>query len=814
MTYADDTFTELSANTVSHWTCFALAWAEERGHTPIHPSELAEQMGAVFNKNTVNTAVNQLISDGSLYRTPRRGRRLVSLSEAGKRALLDAGIPSSLPQKSTQELDHDFSLPDAAHNICDESPPEKLYIETDESPTHLFSIEETTGELQPLCGATASAEHRRVASPQGIRHRDVCEYCTERRDFELWEDNTDPVTASETVPELFINDASLSFVSGDMRHLWTLDENSRGGSHSMYEPLCDSVDSIRQRRVSRSFTSAPTLDELAADDVCTACQQHERVDEYRAIVKNYQESTESTTPSQWERYQDWVDEHEFDDNTFEPDQLLEEGMVLVSIPYTARGASQRKLHAYCRLHSDGSDSTNLFTTVCGTRGATTEHEDNLDAMEPSSFLRRSDACKRCSTIVETQDGVETPRRQNAKTVNYDPFGVFGDGDSDFLTPTTDESTEPAEPTEAAEPEVPEDSGEDAIRCSDCGREFDTSKGLTLHWGHPRTDCEYPFPTEDERAILTGLWLAGGDADGSSTPLLRKTSVNREALEFINGQLGIWSGSVDVGQTEDDQRANVEAGFGYKNSESRTQYRLTTRTCPWLDELAELSIEDVELQPDAARILYSFRGHLIDKSTISIRHRNGPGLATLLEDAGFGVRNVTEPSEGKHQYRVTLAASAAREFAEWVGDPLPGFENKAFEFRESHVHKEGQRVSAETDQESQAMDVPDTISLEPEWDWVGVQLFKLGLRPLAVRAFREELTPAEVYAPGGVQDIIYSAATEGTGEYNLDVGPPFPEALTLHEQPVEPETVDQVKRELGLLDTNSNNGGENGNNATA
>lgn len=725
----------ISENTIKHWILFALAWAEERGQTPIRKETLYEEMGPeAFNEGTVFQNVTPLYGERLIYKTATKPGRY-TLSEAGKDLLIDFGPPTKIPTHAyPSDFDRDLSLPDAVYD----SPtvPDKLRVRNEwPENAHLLREDPQTGELSPLCESPiASPRFTTSVTPAELdAHADdggLCPKCTERRVYTEWREQ------------------------------------------------------MQQ-----------------ADADAGAAQ------------------TDADGQSRWEKYQEWIDSRDFDTDTTTPDEALAKGRVLVSSQYTD-APHPRKLHAYHRHQTDDGKVSDWFSSLCG-KAAESEHADALESLDPSSFLFRSDACEICKQHVRESDEFESSGAA-AESVEFDPFGVFGEPEADTRIeqaepePTADESAADADGVEAdAEPDA-----EPEFVCPDCGRsDFDSEKALSIHWGHPQTDCEYPVPDAHEREVFTGIWLVGGERDGRGTPPMRKTSVNRAALEWLNDQLGMWSGSVKEGQSSETQQANVKAGFDYDGAESKTQYRLTTRACPWLDELAEQDVADIDLTPLIARVLYSFRGHLVDKSAITIRHPDGPGLKECLERAGFEVRNIADPPEGKNQYRLTLSASASREFAEWVEEPLPGFKNKAFEFRESHTHKEGSRTPAPeptTESESEAESehvVPETISLEPEWDWVGVQLYKLGLKQFAVRAFKGEMSPAEVYGDGGVEEIIYSAALDEE-DYGLDFGsPPGSRTLTLVEQPVPEEEITRIRRELGLENgPNSDNG--NGGEATA
>jgi len=159
---------------------------------------------------------------------------------------------------------------------------------------------------------------------------------------------------------------------------------------------------------------------------------------------------------------------------------------------------------------------------------------------------------------------------------------------------------------------------------------------------PTSDCEYPVPDEYERGALSGLILSGGSFSGRSTRCLRKLSSKKAALEHINTELGVWGASVDMHQDGDEQSRVLEAQFGYENAATKDSYRLTTRACPWLNNIEERPLVELELTPLAARILFSFRGNVHAKSLVVFRHRHPDGLAELLEAAGFNPSVVGVP----------------------------------------------------------------------------------------------------------------------------------------------------------------------------
>lgn len=88
---------------------------------------------------------------------------------------------------------------------------------------------------------------------------------------------------------------------------------------------------------------------------------------------------------------------------------------------------------------------------------------------------------------------------------------------------------------------------------------------------------------------------------------------------------------------------------------------------------------------------------------------------------------------------------------------------------------------------------DTIDYSPNWEWVGVQMMKLGYPVLAKRAFEEKLTPAEVYGP--VLELIYEHRFDS--EYDLDLSSPVSNGLTLTADDPDPNVVSACKERMNM-----------------
>ncbi len=83
------------------------------------------------------------------------------------------------------------------------------------------------------------------------------------------------------------------------------------------------------------------------------------------------------------------------------------------------------------------------------------------------------------------------------------------------------------------------------QCPVCESEKDYQR-IGQHWSNS-TSCDFPYPSESERAVFTGLWLAGATvSETGNNPLLVKTTKYKQALEWIAEEIGIWHSTIKEG----------------------------------------------------------------------------------------------------------------------------------------------------------------------------------------------------------------------------------------------------------------------------
>lgn len=202
------------------------------------------------------------------------------------------------------------------------------------------------------------------------------------------------------------------------------------------------------------------------------------------------------------------------------------------------------------------------------------------------------------------------------------------------------------------------------QCPVCASEKDYQR-IGQHWSNS-TSCDFPYPSESERAVFTGLWLAGATvSETGNNPLLVKTTKYKEALEWIAEEIGIWHSAIKEGSG----RETLTEFTGDQTAQKNEKWRWTSVSCPWLQHLADASLtnEFVEFSPRAARILTSFRGMLNSGNHLTLWYPDGSVFADLLADHGFDV--TIHAYEGRSDL-LWFDRQTSVEYLDWIGGPIP------------------------------------------------------------------------------------------------------------------------------------------------
>lgn len=198
-------------------------------------------------------------------------------------------------------------------------------------------------------------------------------------------------------------------------------------------------------------------------------------------------------------------------------------------------------------------------------------------------------------------------------------------------------------------------------CPTCGRSY---KSLSRHWSREGSDCEWPDLSDDGRALLDGLAVAGASADGKQSTRLRIWTTVRERARWTYEQLGLLAGSVAV---ED----------SHENDREQSQYCVRTLSHPDLNRYRTWAGQgtpptDLELSSTLARAWLVHAGGLVHKPeatspALHISSRSDDerreAIAHILDNAGF------DPSTGADA--VILSQAEAEQLLRDLGEPVPG-----------------------------------------------------------------------------------------------------------------------------------------------
>ena len=229
---------------------------------------------------------------------------------------------------------------------------------------------------------------------------------------------------------------------------------------------------------------------------------------------------------------------------------------------------------------------------------------------------------------------------------------------------------------SGEPELLSDG---RVKCHNCGNKYER---IGYHWSNG--SCDYPSLPRDAEYIITGLMLGDGTLrTQTDNPFIHIYTTNKEFLEYLDDSLGwITTGVSEYRSAE--KSASMSDG---DVSDYNDVYVLQTRTMPqfnryesWYGDGTKTLPSYLILTPDTARIWYACSGCLNwDRRypqsrpyvTISIRNivDNTDHISKMFDESSFEYTpKISEDS-------VRFDVGASKEFLEWIGDPLPGFEYK-------------------------------------------------------------------------------------------------------------------------------------------
>jgi len=231
-----------------------------------------------------------------------------------------------------------------------------------------------------------------------------------------------------------------------------------------------------------------------------------------------------------------------------------------------------------------------------------------------------------------------------------------------------------------------------VCCPVCGEGF---KQVGIHWSSGDV-CHEPPLSEYLFDIIKGNLMGDGCIDkADKNPNLVCEMTNREYLEFLDDELGVFSTQVRMTKTaEEAAKENRERDFrpNAKAEDYSDKYSLRTRNLEQLEELSDwyssgkkVFPEDLELTPTILKHWYVCDGHYSLKEesvrgnivlSMNNERDNKEKIEKYFDDIGVEVGRWREYDAGDYiDCSAVFHADETERLFEYMGSPLPGFEYK-------------------------------------------------------------------------------------------------------------------------------------------
>lgn len=217
-------------------------------------------------------------------------------------------------------------------------------------------------------------------------------------------------------------------------------------------------------------------------------------------------------------------------------------------------------------------------------------------------------------------------------------------------------------------------------CFSCGEEFSR---ITSHWA--QSSCGYPELTERQKKICVGLLMGDGDLirEGGN-PSLRVRMVKKPFLEWLKDEFGELATDISVELKADEAlERNKQSEFISVNTDTEYQdlYRIIIRANPWFCQLEDWYSNDgkrypndISFEPLTVKIWYVCDGWY-DTSTGRPAIRADNESESLYDHIGRFKQLGLQPHKQSDRNVIRFNKSKARDFFDYMGEPVPGFEYK-------------------------------------------------------------------------------------------------------------------------------------------
>lgn len=228
-----------------------------------------------------------------------------------------------------------------------------------------------------------------------------------------------------------------------------------------------------------------------------------------------------------------------------------------------------------------------------------------------------------------------------------------------------------------------------VECHECGQRY---KSIGLHWS--KNDCERPSLSEKQREIIIGNLLGDGHITNDCKRYEDRhsafvvTSIQKEYLEHLMDEFGVFSNSIKVSHTAEETAENLQkTGFSPNATPENceTCYQLHSRYLPTFTKLRNRFYNDgekrfptdLDLSPIIVRYWFAGDGTIYapadqgdPKILIYCYAEEGREkyLKSLFREIGFDPR----VSSGS----IRFDATQTEKLFDYMGrEPVPGYEYK-------------------------------------------------------------------------------------------------------------------------------------------
>lgn len=223
-----------------------------------------------------------------------------------------------------------------------------------------------------------------------------------------------------------------------------------------------------------------------------------------------------------------------------------------------------------------------------------------------------------------------------------------------------------------------------VKCPNCGLECENN-GLIQHIRY--SDCPEPSLSDRQREIVEGLLMSDGCVGETG---LKVEMITKEFIEWIDDEMGIFSTGVSHREVEDKNRNDTWI-VRLRNFSDIQDYK------DWYSTGEKQFPDELVLTPLMTKVWYCGDGTWDGRPCFAVTNENAREdfVRNLFEKKEFETIWYSKESkkENEKKYaRVTISQHQTRDFLDWMGEPLPGFDYKWGTRKRSDVLIKSQEIT--------------------------------------------------------------------------------------------------------------------------